>query len=834
MTRILCLTLLIFSLIGFLTPPMAAEDSIPAKSITVVLDANASAQTQLCGDLFTERIRLRSQVEIEVAHSAELVKTQPDRLIIYLGRTGDSLLKPVAESIGLRLPGTSDPGPEGFVLKVGLIEGHPTVVAVGVDQLGTLYAVGEMLRRITYSTDSVAIDFCDSRTAPAYRWRGSSANQGGTMRQMTGARAWTKEELRGVDLDHALAGSNTIYAYGEDVAWAKSYGLKVTQGCRPNQLPDQPIPAEWKRKETEEGKYLCPSVPAARKALIEYYRKDFAKHGETDVLRFFAGDPGGCRCSQCQPWGKTFIELCAELAPIWKEFHPDCEIQIANQDVDNAGDEAIFFYLNEKPHAWLNSICYGPGSNAMSDYFRPELRKDLFIYPAHGPLNRYLAYTLQNLPKDVSIVHYSDVSHWISAQYQVSHPDRHLALIYGRRTFHQRPQAFYRIFNSIMPFSEGDILYSEGYHDELHQYLWNRMLWNPNRSLDDLLLEYATYHFGSNAAPEMVQAIYQLEKNLEEPLESNPGIDHYFDLVKSAGTKIPSNLLEKDHRWRLHMQKGALDKFFQNRMRRERSLAAEASDVLTESKDSIEKAALHAQEILSQPLETEEMTNLREEAERLADESDHVFGIRNEAIKRTGLDLSGFNWFKQQIEKAVQSPTIQEKHQIVEATLHYEDPGEGGFYDDAGEEGRQPHRVEGENLWNPAQFLHLLDPTNRPSANSFCHNRTGPVRFAYTDLDPTATYRLRVTLVTLKLTPELLTRFGLEENQVQRQQDILADQVVLARNLEVPAYTAKQFEFSVPRETTMDGSVEIRFDAHPAEGKFAASIVSEVWLLREK
>jgi len=91
-----------------------------------------------------------------------------------------------------------------------------------------------------------------------------------------------------------------------------------------------------------------------------------------------------------------------------------------------------------------------------------------------------------------------------------------------------------------------------------------------------------------------------------------------------------------------------------------------------------------------------------------------------------------------------------------------------------------------------------------------------------------------VTLVTLKLTPELLARFGLQENQVQRQQDILADQVVLAKDLEVPSYTAKQYEFNIPHETTRDGSVEIRFDAHPAEGKFAASIVSEVWLLREK
>lgn len=834
MTRSLYLVLLMVSFAGLFSPQAAVGDPIQVKAITVVLDDNASAQARLCGELLIDRITRRSQVETQTIASNKPVTTQLDHLTLYLGKAGDPLLTQVAESIGFRLPDISSPGPEGFALKAGTIENHPVVLAVGVDQLGTLYVVGEILRRLNYQKDSIAIDPCKLHSAPAYRWRGSSANQGGTMRQMSDARTWTREESHDADLDHALAGSNTIYAYGEDVAWAKGYGLKVTQGCRPNQLPDRPIPPEWKRKGTEEGEYVCPSVPEARKALIEYYTKDFAKYGETDVLRFFAGDPGGCRCDLCQPWGKTFIELCAELAPIWKRFHPNCEIQIANQDVDNAGDEAIFTHLNEKPHSWLNSICYGPGSNAMSDYFRPELRKELFTYPAHGPLNRYLAFTLQNLPKDVSIVHYSDVSHWISAQYQVTHPERHLTLIYGRRTFHQRPQAFYHIFNSIMPFSEGDILYSEGYHDELHQYLWNRMLWNPNRSLDDLMLEYATYHFGSEAAPEMVQASYQLEKNLEEPLESNPGIDRYYGLVKSAGGKIPSNLLEKDHRWRLHMQKGALDKYFQHKLRRELDLVACASDLLGDKSRSLETALTEGLAILGQPFETQEMIRLREEAGKFADESDRLFGIRNEGIKRTDLDLTGINWFKRQMENAVSVPTSEEKKQIVEAALHYEDPGEGGYYDDAGEDGRQPHRIEGENLWNPAQFSHLLDPSNRPSASSFCHNRTGPVRFAYTSLDPTATYKLRVTLVTLKLTPELLARFGVQEDQVERHEDILADQVVLAKDIEVPAYTAKQYEFRVPQETTRDGNLEIRFDAHPAEGKFAASIVSEVWLMKEK
>lgn len=812
----------------------SADVQISVKSVKIVTGIDASPQSRLCADLLRDRIAARSKVSIEAASSNDLEPATPGQAIIYLGPGGDPLITRVCELSGTVVPTRTDPGPEGFVLKCSLTDGQPLIIAAGTDAAGTLYVVGELLRRMTYGAESISIECCEFRSAPAYRWRGTSANQGRTMQEMSGARAWTKEELHSVDLDHALAGSNTIYAYGEDVTWAKSYGIKVTQGVRPNQLPRREIPPEWKREGTEEGPYVCPSIPEARQALIEHYTKDFALHGETDVMRFFAGDPGGCRCDLCAPWGKTFIELCAELATIWKSIQPNCEVQIANQDVDNKGDEAIFEYLNTKPHAWLNSISYGPGSNAMSEYFRPELRTDLFTYPGHGPINRYLAYTLQALPSDVSIVHYSDITHWISAQYQVEHPDPYLERIYGRRTFHHRPKAFYKIFNHIMPFSEGDIIYSEGYHDEMHQYLWSRMLWNPNRSLEDLMMEYATYHFGAAAAPEMVQASLQLEENLESPLETNPGIRKYYNLVKSAGEKIPANLMDQDHRWRLAMQKASLDLYFQEKLLREKNLARIAESFLEARPSGLSKAIQKASEILSQPLETESMQSLRQTAEKISEESNALFGVKNEAIQRTGLDLTGFDWFRQQVKSAGLDSDENVQKQILDRALHYEDAGEGGFYDDAGADGRQPHRIEGENLWNPAQFVHLLDPANRPSASSFVHNRQGPVRFAYTGLDASSAYRLRVTLVTLKVTPELLARFEIKEDQLKRTQDILADGIILAKDLEIPSYTAQQYEFDIPRETTSDGSLEIRFDAHAGEGRFAAAVVSEIWLMKQQ
>ena len=175
-----------------------------------------------------------------------------------------------------------------------------------------------------------------------------------------------------------------------------------------------------------------------------------------------------------------------------------------------------------------------------------------------------------------------------------------------------------------MPFSEGDIIYSEGYHDEFHQYMWNRLLWNPNRSLDDVMAEYCRYHFGADAASEMAAAMLQLEKNLELPLAENDGVDRYYLLVKEAGWKIPPHLMTGNYRWMLHMQKAALDKYFQLRLRR--GLAREAMLQRLAKKDP-DNAVARAQELLAESLETPDMTALKEEARRLGEESDRTMGL---------------------------------------------------------------------------------------------------------------------------------------------------------------------------------------------------------------
>ena len=307
---------LILLLVPLLATNATHADQKVSHKISIVLDPGADDTEARVADVLRARIIKRSP-----GAAVEITRATPPAggLPIYLARTErGGIADQLCAKEHIILPSDGwDTFPEGYACKsVG-----PAILAVGADARGVLYAAGEVLRQLRYAADSVSFDPFSVCTAPAYRYRGSSANQGGTMRQITGARAWTPEEIREYTLDYALAGANCFYAHGDMFEFVKSFDLMSEFGCRPNQLsdfPDARTRAEWQA--TERGNWACPSIPEARQALLANWDKLFQTVPDYDVLRFFAGDPGGCRCDKCEPWGKTFIYLCEEVAAIWLKY----------------------------------------------------------------------------------------------------------------------------------------------------------------------------------------------------------------------------------------------------------------------------------------------------------------------------------------------------------------------------------------------------------------------------------------------------------------------------------------------------------------------------------
>lgn len=764
----------------------------------------------------------------------------------------------------VRPPLPLDPGKEGYVVHTFLGGEGDYLLAAGFGERGVLYAVGEILRQAAPARDGIEIPrLNDIRRAPRFPVRGLDVVQGHTMRQLTGAREWTRDEWREAMLDYALAGANTIAApaRGDAFAVIQSYGLQTMDIVVANSGSG---PEEWQAREAIGRKgYLCPSIPEAREALLEQKEKLFREMPGYDFVHFKSGDGGGCECERCAPYGRVFIRLCEDLAERLLRNHPGAKIFAGNQKLDNAGDMAIFEYMREKPREWLSGLCYGPGSNAMGwmPGRRQDHRMDLFEYAGFGALGGYLLEIARQMPPRHSILLFTDLTHWVYSQYGLmdheliadrdgnlppewdrwmyeKRPDPALARVYDRRTFHARPNHYHKVFGETLRYAIGDVSYSEGHHDHFNQWMWQRLMWNPDRSARDLVAEYARAHFGPEAAPLMTEAVFQLEENLSTPIKENRGVGRLVSLVREAGWRMPEAWMRDNTLWRQYLQKALLDQYVQLAYNRQAALEAGVREdlerALTEGglRGRLESAA----EKLASLDETDEMRRLRGEAARLGEESNAIFGVRNEGLFNLEQDFVGLGWLRREVDRAIAAEDESAMRETAERIARYGDPGPGGFYDNAGVPGGAPRLTRGHPYGDGG-----FSGANRPSQRTMAFTTTEErgVTFEYRDLDPNARYRVRLTLVR----PSYLPRFGVFQHQTR--QSVYADDILLAEELELPEYEAEFFEFDIPAEAVRDGRLTLWMKKQDGIGEGPApdtaiwrntggwgTLVSEAWLMK--
>jgi hypothetical protein len=423
--------------------------------------------------------------------------------------------------------------------------------------------------------------------------------------------------------------------------------------------------------------------------------------------------------------------------------------------------------------------------------------------------------------------------HWVYEQ----HPDPAMYQVYDRRTFHARPRNYYNVFQETMRYGEGDVTYSEGHHDQFNQWMWQRLLWDPHRSLDDVVSEYARTWFGPEAAPLMAQAILQLERNLSTPIAGNPGIDGYYRTVKEAGTKIPERNMKTNYLWRQHMQRAALDKYIQLRVRTQMERQKGIEDLVTKGlqQSDTADAIVRAKGVLARDIETDAMKRLKNEAAKLGEESDVIFGVRNEGYFNLDQDFVGLGWTTKQLGAAAAAQGDQQR-ELARQIVDYENPGPGGFYDDAGDPGRSPHLVYG---WTFSD--NDVAGSNRWSQRTMAYTRDEKqgVTFEYNDLDPAAKYKVRFTFVR----PKYLERFA--DKQPQKTQSVYANDTLLAKDVELPEWEARFFDYDIPEEATRSGRLQLRLETSAGVGEGTPSqvevwrntggwgtLVSEVWLMK--
>ncbi len=785
-------------------------------------------------------------------------------LHVFIGTMESSpVLASLADRAGVALPAPIDPGKEGFVLATATLDGRDTLLAIGADRRGVLYAIGEVLRCM--EPRGTQFDFPRGlalRCAPRWPVRGQIVSQGHTMIELTGARRWTPDELRRAYLDYALAGANTFEIGETDhetFNFLKSYGLDSLTVVNGNSGDGPP---EWQAKEAiGRTGYLSPAIPEARARLLELREALFKNMPLHDYVHIKSGDGGGDESEAAAPYGGTLIRLAEDYAHILHRYHPNTKVFVGNQKLDNAGEQAIFDYVQAEPREWLAGIVYGPGSNAMgwTPGRRQDHRTDLFEYARRGAMSGYLREMHRQLGPRHDILLFTDLTHWVYSQYGLMdheiiadrdyatpprwdygmyahRPDPAMAQVYDRRTFHARPRNYYAVFQETTEFAIGDVAYSEGHHDHANTWIYQRLFWDPHQTVEEVVLEYARAFFGADAAQTMAEALLQHEENLQTPIAGNDGIERLIALLDRAALQMPTQRLERDYLWRMHMQRASLDRYIQLDVQQQRAHYGAIVDRLSRDVGrGVVPPLVQQQQVLPAP--SGEMSVLKDRAVKLSEDSDRIYGMKNEGLFNLDHDYFGFGWLRRELERAAAMENHEDQLAALQRVVHYDDPGPGGFYDDAGTPNGAPRLVYG---WpyGDGDFSGFNRPSQRTMA--FTTDEERGVTFRYTGLDPEAKYRVRLSLVR----PRYLPRFGIFQHQTS--QSIMADDVALAENLELPEFEADLFEFDVPQEATRDGELMLWMKKQPGIGEGSASdvsiwrntggwgtLVSEVWLLRD-
>lgn len=848
----------------------------PYQKIIIQIDKTANEIENNIAHLLVSRLNEYPIIKASVQKQSEGINFKNDELIILLGNSNNTEIARQFKKHRIAPLTWLNPGAEGFLLQAINEKEEQFIIAAGIDDRGCLYAVGEILRHFKPTENGVEIpNKLNIRTAPAFEIRGTQYGQSGIAKRLAHVRDWTEEETQRVILDYALAGANIFSTSpGSIFDFIKSFGL-MTQGGFGANTAGRDIPEEWVASESI-GRigYTCLSVPEAKVFMLKKCEEYFKNAPTYDLIKFHGGDGGGCECDKCDPYGLVFIKTVEEMAAIVHRYHPNTKVYFTNQKFDNDDDNAIFEYLNEKPRYWLWAWGYGPGSDATSwqPGHRQTHRMDLFKYPGFGPYGLYPKEIIQQIPSLHKLVYYNEITHWKYAQHAYiqmypradkigdlpphwgndiyeRRPDQYLTMVYNRLTFYAWPKFYHRIFNDLMPFGIGDITHSSGHHDHFNQWMWQRLLWAPRTTIEEVVDEYCRTWFGEEAAPLMAKAIFKLEENMEEQAEisitEKEGINQYYTWVKEAGNKMAPLKMKNNWLWQMYMQKGALDKYVKLALGQQINLQNRIEEQIktTITKENTTTDIELALTLVDQIKESKEMVDLREEARILGEESSRIFGVRNDGYFNLEHDFIGLGWIQRQLERAKTASGSKRADLLIMIT-DYENAGDGGFYDNLGTANSAPNVIHGYPYDHGQPYVsQMLSEGNRPSQRSmhFTQDEKQGVTLHYPNLDPKATYKIRFTFVR----PWYQERYADRMNQ--KQQSIYADDLLLTKGIELPLQMSDFFTFNIPVETTKDGelTIQLKKAEDVANGDRVeveqwrnsggwGTLVSEVWLIKKE
>ncbi|GAB3330687.1 hypothetical protein GCM10027299_35730 [Larkinella ripae] len=705
---------------------------------------------------------------------------------------------------------------EGY--KIWVQEGENTVLIVGKDARGLLYGVGHFLRKAEMRPGKIQLsDQATVSTSPRYPIRG---HQLGYRPKTNAYDAFSVAQFDQYIRDLALFGANSIEILPprtDDDATSRHMKLPAIQMIREQSRICQEYGLDVWMWYPNLGKNY--EHPDSVQNELKERQTVFATVPKLDNVFVPAGDPGELEPDVLFAW----LE---KEAQVLQKYHPKAKIWVSPQVFrpTQAWFDAFYKHVN-KAYPWFGGVVFGPWVKMPVQ----EIRK--VVNPS------------------IPIRHYPDITHNYSSQYPVPHWDLAWSMTCGRESINPRPHDEKTIHNALDEYGVGSISYSEGTNDDLNKFIWSDQDWNPEKPVIETLRDYVRLFVGPDYTELMARALVSLEDNWRGPMLTNSVISQTLRQWQALEKQASQNVLQNP-RFQMGLIRAYFDAYTQRRFLYETELEQQARDRLATAEKTGSLAAIgEAKTVLEkawkQPLWPEYRTKCFALADslyksigaQLTIEKHGAMSGRGNFIDNIAIPLNDSPWLWDQLTRTEKLGDEKDRLQKITAILNRTDPGPGGFYDHFGAP-ESWHRVVSGLSWekDPGSLqsprvsfgvgLVGVEWVDEIKATGFKGQITPrvwmkqaktlyeqPLKIAYDELDPAASYRMRIAY-----TGRFRSRMKLSTDDGSVIHDFI-------QTGEQPLY-----EFDVPQAALSDGKVTFIWTCGEGE---RGSQVTEIWLIRK-
>ena len=726
-----------------------------------------------------EEVAQRTSINLSVASKWN------DISAIVLVEAGDNEVGGVSvpKNRGENLP---EKKPEGFRIVSTQSNEKNILWLIGADERGVIFAIGEFLRTAELSNRKIIFKKENEiTTSPAYPIRGHQIGYRNTANSWD---AWTVDQFEKYIRELAMFGANSIenIPFQDDKPGPNMKVSREVMNVKMSEICNDYGLDYWVWTPADVDLSDKTKFEAEVKKHAEFYKEC----PRLDGVFFPGGDPGDNDPKYVMPFLKR---IAAEL----KKYHPNAGVWISLQGFHNSQVDYFYKYLEENNPTWLTGVITGPGS--------PDLAETRF-----------------RLPVKYKHISYPDITHTVRCQYPVLNWDQAFALTEGREVCNPQPFYYAKIHNHFAPFTDGFISYSDGIHDDVNKALWSQLAWNPNKSVNKVMQEYARYFFGSSLAEPAANGILALERNWVGPLEENGGVETTFAFWQNLELKNPQ--LKNNWRWQQLVMRCYYDTYDRRRKFYEQDLEKKANEVLKKANViGADKAMDDALQIVNEADKNLIDPSMRQKIVDYCDALFKTIGMQTSVKKYNAsgeergaiLDFIDYPlnnrwWLSDEFVKIRAMKTEEEKLARLNIISKWEDPGPGSYYDDVSNIFKETHVITSSDDATDVAWWDNGFSRKRLSTQLF---QNFP-KLIYEDLDPAGDYTLRIAGY-----GEALLRVNGER----------VDPFIYNKDLE-------EFkEFHIASKYVRDGRIEVSFD-EPEESQLnwrKKSKVCDIWLLKK-